>query len=948
MKKAIVVFLILNLICSTFLFPVYAQDSVSTAEDAVYNQAIDTLVGLRLIKDADKQPTEKVTRAQFADIVATTLGWNEFTAEEQVQTKKFLGYTNDPVFEEVEGWIWNESLNETSQSDENNQDLENATPFKDVLTTHKYWNSIKKVASFGLMSGDENKYFRPNDNITLIEAEKVLVYACGRGSKIGQSFPTDVLVEVARTRMNDGVVVKNTDDEITYRDVVVLLYNALEVNVYEAVSYLEDRVEYKESKTETLLSYFRKFYLTTGVVTQNRFTSLKDTKGTVNDTIFVDNVRYKTNGKNYDNFLGKTVNVYYSLAKKSDNLYTIVYLSDSGQNEELCIDAKDIEDYKNNTLTYYTERGRLKTEYIGTDIDIIYNGKALTEYTDYGDDIITPERGSIRFVNADGDSRYETVFIEDIRTVMVSAIDRDNEKIYDKLDKAPIDLINCDYEITDKTGNMLTLGDISNSSVIDVKTTLSTQGDALVRMVVNNNYVTGKITSHDSTEKKVMIDDVWYVYADIFDTSFIQMNLVMTFYLNSDDEIVWANKGSELYFAFLQSIDEFEDSRNDIRIRVYDFAADDFIVYKLAEKIVVNKSVKQEAKKIKDSVLWDSKNDKTASQIVKIKLNAEGYVCEIMSEKNADGTLVDENEIVEVPFTPCEGGLLVRVTVGMLADMYASVAYYNADTMYSIVPLTEFENDAGYYKGEVFEEGKNIKANKIYKAKKSSAIASVVLLQEDTGGLTSDDKQVITDNAPSLVTKVTKALSEEGDVCYKISGVDMRTTTSFTHKVVDDDLMKLAADLEPGDMIQFTTVGQYKYMQRMKKIFDFSDNEWTKNYGGGTKNPVNRRMDYYDGASQAIHGRVSVRLDDGEFIKIAPYVYDKDGNTGVIDDKSEYSCIYPTKLFKYYVFEKENEIIRPADVYLDLLSEEEAGYENGSKVIAWTNYGQPRTVIIYK
>lgn len=952
MRRLLAFFLMLCLIGNICLMQVYATNDNHAQNDDVYNKAINTLIGLNLIKNIDMQPSDKITRAEFADVLTTVLGWKNFTSEEETQTKKFLGYTNDPVYEDVEGWIWDDSLNnkEELENDVENLGFEEATPFRDVLTTHEYWSSIRLVASFGLMSGDDNKYFRPNDYITLIEAEKVLLYACGRGTIIGENFPAGVLGEVAKTRLDFAVEAKNYDDRITYRDAIVLLYNALDINVYESVSYFDEGVAYKESDTETLLSHFRDIYLTKGIVTQNRTTGLKTANGTADDTIVVDdNMRYKTNGKNYNLFLGKMVDIYYTVMNKNDSFYTIVYLRDRGQSKELVIDADDIQDYKNNKLTYYSNNSRLVTEYIGADTDIIYNGKALNEYTDYGDKIITPKRGTIRFVDAKGDGKYDTVFIDDIRTVVVSAVDGDNKYIYDRIDKKEIvDLSDCEYVITDKLGTELTLGDISINSVLDVRTTLKTQGEPLTQIAITNNPVIGSITHHNLAEKEIIVNDSKYVYTDSLDKSFIVLGSIMTFYLNSDDEVVWATKGTDLTFVFLTSIGIKGAFEDEVYIRVYDLVADEFFVYELAEKVVINKSSAVKAIKIKDSVLWDSVKERAASQLIKIKLNADGKVVELMSEKNADGTLVDENEMVEVPFTPCEGGLLARTAVGMLADMYAAVAYFDSNTVYNIVPLTEFHNDEGYYKGEAFEEGKNIKANKMYKAKKNSALAAVVLLQEDTGGLSSADKQVITDNAPSVVTEIVKTLSEEGDICYEISGVDMRSTATFTHKVVDEDLMTIAADLEPGDMIQFTTVGQYKYMQRMKKVFDSGDMEWTKNYGGGTKNPVNRRMDYFDGASQAIHGRVSVRFDDGAYIKIAPYVYDKDGNTGIIDEDSEYSCIYPTKLFKYYVYDKKTEEIRAADVYADLFSEEEAGYEKGSEVIAWTNYGQPRTVIIYK
>ena len=948
MRRIIIGILALSLVLNTaFVSGVYAESADNGAVDEIYVKAAETLEGLGLVKNSDKQPNDKVTRAEFADIVVKVLNWNSMNGETETETKKFLGFTNDPVFDDVEGWIWNgdgssEEITEAPES-------ENATPFRDVLSTNKYWESIRIIARLGLMVGDSNRYFRPNDSITLKEAEKVLLYACGRAVLIGSDFESGIISEASKTGLVSGLKVKGADERVSYRDAIVLLYNALDVNVLKASSYTESGAEYSESDDETFLSYFTDIYKSRGTVTKNSITSIDEPVGTNDDTVYIENERYKTNNKNYDAFLGTDVDFYYSAVDRNDDINTILYLRDGGRTKETVIKAKDVSGYVNNRLTYYTASGKENSEYLGSGIYIIYNGKALREYTDYGDEIITPRRGSIRFVDTTGDGKYDIVFIDDIKTVMVSAVDSENEYIYNKLDKDQnVDLNNREYRICDKDGNALTLGDISINSVIDVRSTLETQGELWTYITLNNSVVTGTVTKHNPTKSELTVDGKTYKYAEEFDTALIDTGVIMTFYLNSDEEVVWASKGTELTFVFLVNIG-FSDSLSDeVKIKVYDLAEDNFKVYELASKVVINKHAAVKGKEIKESVLWNKAQGHAASQLIKIKLNAEGKVTELMSEKNADGTLVDENEMVEVPFTPCEGGLIVRTGVGMLSDMYAAVAYFNSDTAYSIVPLTDFDNLTAYYKGKNFAEGVKIESNKMYKAKKSSAVAAVILLQEDTGGLSLEEKQNIRDGAPSLVSEIERTISEEDDICYQISGVDMNKSSTFTYKVVDSDLMNVVDELEPGDLIQYETGGQYNYVQRLKKVFDVGDMTWTANYGGGTKNPVNRRADYFDEGSQTIHGRVSTRPDDGAYIRIAPYIYDAGGNTGVIDEESKFACTYPTKYFKYFVFDRENEIMCTADVYTDLIGEDEGGVGKGSEVIAWTCYGQAKTVIIYK
>ena len=951
MKKYFVILLAFCTLLNTIVIPnTVCAAETSVTNDNRFDEAADTLYNLGLTGETESQPGDKLTRAEFADLLVTVLGLKNDVQSEDAETKKFLGYTNDPVYEDVEGWIWNgdssSDENENSNAGNTVKINENATAFRDVLSTDTYWDSIKIAASYGFMSGDENRYFRPKDKIKLIEAEKVLLYSAGRAPIMGSDFPNSVIKEAAKTRITAGVNAAGINEYITYRDAVVMIYNALDINVPETSYYSNGDGRYEISKDETVLSYYRGIYSTDGVVTKTKYTTVTSPKGTERDTIFIDNTEYNTSGADYEEYLGKKVKLYYKTENRNDSRCTVCLLKDLGS-RELIIDAEDIKEYKNNRLTYYTKSGKLSSEYIGSGVNIVYNGKALTEYTKYGDDIITPTRGNVRFLDTSGNGSYDTVFINSIRTAVVSAADGDNERIYDRLNtKDSIDLKNSDCIITDSNGLALGFADIGINSVLDVKSTLSTQGSPLVRITVNNKEVTGKITSRSQKDKSVKIDGNEYKYSSDFDESLVDMNSVMTFYLNSDDEIVWAKKGTGLTFAFLTALADDGAFDSEIKIRIYDFAADEFKVYDLADKVIVNKTSKIDAEDIKSSILWDSAADTTASQVIKLRLNSGGEVVEIMTEKNADGTLVDENEMVEVPFTPCDDGLMVRVGVKMLEDAHAPVAYYDSNTVYCATPLKNFSDDTAYYKGDDFVEGRVIKANKMYKSKKSSAIAALVLRQEDTGGLGLDEKQRVDNYAPALITDISETLSEDGETCYEISGINMNSGT-FTNKVTDKDLMKLVETFEPGDMINYKVSGQYNYIQRMKKVFDGKDNAWTTRYGGGNVNPVNDRTDYFDGKTQAIHGRVTEKLDDGEFIRITPYAYNDSGNTGVLDTESVYACIYPTKYFKYYVYDRERGQIRMADVGLDLISEEEA-QGAGSEVIAWTCYGQAKTVIIFK
>lgn len=935
-KRTLILCLCLSLVLSSFVTAdIYADKIVETADES-YEEAVEILNGLGLITKT-YQPNSTITRAEFADMMVRILGldfYEENSNSPKVQSgRKYLGYTNDPDFDENGDWVYDADAFVT---EEDADSYENATPFKDVLTTHQYWNSIKTIASQGLMIGDENRYFYPNKAITFIEVQKILVYACGFAAKVIDNYPSSILAEASGLKLLKNVNQKAYDDVITYRDIAIMLKNVLEANIYEAVSYKSDSVELKLTKDETFLSYYHGIFVKDGILDTNKVTSLKNHEGTGADIICINGEKFNTMGANYDNLLGYDVDVYYVTTQRS-NMPEIVYIRANETNEEIIVKAGEIIDYKNNKLEYQKDDEKLKSQYIGANTNIIYNGKALTDYTKYSDSVLIPKNGDIRFVNADADGKYETVFINNIQTVIVSGIDYTERIIYNKLESPKsIQLNEENTYIKDADGIEYALTDLTINSILNVKQTLPTQGDALVDIVRSFDVITGILTEHNEAEKEVTIDSQVYSYAADFDTKNIKLGVMMTFYLNSNDEIFYAEHGSQLTYGYFAGT--APGKRSDVgNIILYDLCNDKVKVYELAEKVIVNKSSVKPADLYSVSALYDSRNSDWKAQLIKYRLDEQGLVKEILTAG------IDENEFVEIELGGYKGkSLKYRKATNVLVDK-TPVLYLNADTVYSRVPVENYDNNDLYDK-EILEDNETYKVDRAYKDNNRTMIASVVLLESENL-LTLDEKLSISSEYTelSVVKDIREVRTENDETGLKITGATGKTNI-FTANIIDDELINyLKGKIDTGDLIRFN-VDNNGNIIRLQKVFDAKEALFTK-----AANPYASNSASYNTTFHCVHGRVVKKHDDGRFITVAPFIYSTSNGEIILgdintDETTWYT--YPSTMFKAYLYNSKLEEVTDADALTDLISDEDAGI--GSEVVVYTSNSNPVCIYIFK
>ena len=375
--------------------------------------------------------------------------------------------------------------------------------FSDCGQDYEYSQYIYTVVENGYLSGYDDGKFYPVSTLSYNDAVRAIVTVLGY-SKIAENdggYPNGYLKIAANNSCLKNVTPTDAG-EITKENFLRLFYNSFDVNVYE-LTYNGNNFGYSLSEDETLLSAYRNIYKLRGKVVANSYTGISGETTAGEGTIKIDGIEMTNANDLYDSYIGREVTCYYQADSADD--YEILYMTPTSRSSVITLTADEIEEYENFSYTYIPEgSNRDRTITISNNANIIYNNKAVYDYTD---DMLCPKVGSVEFVDANSDGRYDnndTVIINSYRNIVVNYVDTNNEVIYDKyssdfnLDLSEVENV----EIKDKHGDVFGLRELREW---DVLTALISPDNEYAQIVLIDESSTGNVNSINRQDDEITI-----------------------------------------------------------------------------------------------------------------------------------------------------------------------------------------------------------------------------------------------------------------------------------------------------------------------------------------------------------------------------------------------------------------------------------------------------------
>lgn len=465
--------LVLSLVPSAFATEIYADSIARVSAIGIMGD----------VADADFRPDDNITRAEFATIVCRIIGLDG------IATK--------------------------------------STKFTDVPSEHWASGYIDTANSLGLVNGKGDGIFDPEADVTFEEAAKILVCAVEYDEVMTDfTYPAAYISQASVLGITQGV--SGDDGKLTRAEVAMLIDNTLDVKPIEPVYGSGDYQISSQTLYEKLLK-INDANLFSGVLTQTPNITLTLGARLEKDTIVVDGRKFITE-EDFDKYLGMRVNVYY---EESTNTPKVIGLTpDGSSNKTFSVSVKD-STLTRSELKYYDENDKEKSLKIDAGAFFNYNGDPIS--SPLGLNVIL---GNYTLINNDFDSSYDVVLIDSAQSFIVESVNEANatlffkdNKTYNGRDGFALDFDDEDktYIIKNKDGQTLEFSDIKPGDAVSV---VGNAGDTYVKLMVNNEIKSGKISQIGSDDDIWIGEESYYVGRDILG------NLMFSPYLDLSGDFV--------------------------------------------------------------------------------------------------------------------------------------------------------------------------------------------------------------------------------------------------------------------------------------------------------------------------------------------------------------------------------------------------------------------------
>lgn len=437
--------------------------------------------------------------------------------------------------------------------------------FKDVTRDAWYAQDVSAMVAYGIIDGNQDGEFRPDDNISYIDAMKILVCALGYRvqAEAAGGYPQGYQSVGTKLKINNGVSVEPTA-YLTRGAVILMLYNALDAEILESVPSGES-MSYKLSG-KTFRSLFgennndRSIHMSTGIVTADYYTFLLEPiAGIELGEVEINGTVYDAAQTNAAEFLGMEVEYYY---KDTENgKPTLVSCRLTSDNKFCTIQSKDIDSINANILNYYENNKRMRAK-LSDSFYIVKNRQIMTR----NDNITTGEdlckNGTVKLIDNNGDNVYDLAVVEDYNSYRVSKVYENglftaDGKLFDGRRFIEMDPDDEDVKIIleNREGEKINLSDIAENDVVSL---FQSEDKSVLKCVKGLEPVSGRLSSVNN-DGQVVIDNVTYE-CDYYFKNDVQAGDLVIAYLDFRGYIVELerDKSASKQYAYIISGAELE------------------------------------------------------------------------------------------------------------------------------------------------------------------------------------------------------------------------------------------------------------------------------------------------------------------------------------------------------------------------------------------------------
>ncbi len=407
--------------------------------------------------------------------------------------------------------------------------------FYDVYKENPYRADIYALAQAGILHGDGNGYFRPDEEISELEICKVFSVILGY-DPIGKF---DSYIRIAREAgVSDGI---NNDGVVTYAEAMLMAHNTLHCEMMEVVAY-GDNNTYKVTEGYRAIERYHGLVKQEGIVDGIPLTTLTGATDMIaKEHIQIDGRQFACDD---ESLLGKYVNYYSARTSDGSTHKDIDYIyAHEGRNNILTLKGEDINKVSATQVEYYVG-AKEKTIKITGRTDVIVNGVA---YPDCTEAEFKSPMAILTFIDNNDDTIYDVIIVDDPQYMIIGGVDKNTNMIYGKYPEISIgsSTRDVDLEVYLARGKSM-LSMVPVGTAVSVSQSRNTTGTVKIRLRELSKSVTGQVEKF--MNNKITVDGREFKMADTTVTDEeVRLGDYVTLYINGEYAALIVHQANDDY-----------------------------------------------------------------------------------------------------------------------------------------------------------------------------------------------------------------------------------------------------------------------------------------------------------------------------------------------------------------------------------------------------------------
>lgn len=739
------------------------ENSANTGISAETAEAMEVLKLFSVIhdySDYNVNLSEGVSRADFAETLAKLINCAE--------------YTGDKVY------------------------------YYDVPKSHYAFGSISQLTEMGVVGGNGNKLFNPDNIVETNEALKMVVSILGYTTRaeVEGGYPSGYANVAKRLGLTNGL---SMNRELCREDMFLLLYRSLNVEMFVVTAITPgDGVEYRVSETDTILSVYHNVVYYSGVVQGAMMVSLTDTALKDPDEVIINGKRYNSE-IDLSDMLGEKVRFMVRDNRKTGGDEMVIKAKRIEESDVVKINGDNKGNFDKNTysLSYYTQNGNQRNIKIEKDALFIYNGRELGSNIS---ETMNSDIESIKLIkNSNG--LYKTVIIKSYENYVVGTINTAQKVIFDKARTGRSFKINeDDYDFLifkDAEGNEILAESIKQGDVLSV---FISKDEKYAEAIVNSRIIAGVTESIKTLNGKnyVTIGENTYCFKDDADIQKIKAGSNVELYLDFSGKVAYTEVSSDKRFAAFVYSYSFKDQDFDKSLLFKIFTENgEMLIAGCADSVRLDGKTEKSFEKILERFM---SGGAFKPQLVLTEVNSKNEI-KLIDTANENYTLENEGNVLkqnlkdECLWYKSGGYFADKAVMNEKTKIFAVPENFSGakDSDFRILAMKDFANDS-WPTIDTFTTEKRSGYEEYVVAKKKG---------RDYADFSTSDLPIIVDETGMMLN------SEENLVEY-ISGYQGENTVS----IMADESYSFACDGIKEGMVVRPKINGYGYAVDVTVCYD--------------------------------------------------------------------------------------------------------------------------------